>query len=151
MHLHETRPCYSSGGWSPASHRGGQGSIPGRAMWALWWTKWRWDMFLLSTSVSPTNSYSAKFSILIYHRPISGRRTKWTQSQPSPRNKKKYQTTRRTFQKTVSLSFKTRWFNRIQELWEEKRDRKRFVHGTVQTGNYAIRWRRRRLVTFFPA
>jgi hypothetical protein len=30
---------------SPASHRGGPGSIPGQSMWDLWWTKWHWDMF----------------------------------------------------------------------------------------------------------
>ena len=34
-----TRPCRGSGGYSPASHRGGQGSTPGQSMWDLWWTK----------------------------------------------------------------------------------------------------------------
>jgi hypothetical protein len=40
------RPCHSSGGKSPTSHRGGPGSIPGQSMWDLWWTKWHWDRFL---------------------------------------------------------------------------------------------------------
>jgi hypothetical protein len=31
-------PCHSSGGLSPASHRGGPGSSPGQVMWNLWWT-----------------------------------------------------------------------------------------------------------------
>jgi hypothetical protein len=29
-------PCHGSGGQSPASHRGGVGSIPGQSMWDLW-------------------------------------------------------------------------------------------------------------------
>jgi hypothetical protein len=33
------RPWHSSGGYSPVSHRGGQGSSPGQVMWDLWWTK----------------------------------------------------------------------------------------------------------------
>ena len=33
-------PC---GGQSPASHRGGPGSISGQSMWDLWWTKCHWD------------------------------------------------------------------------------------------------------------
>jgi hypothetical protein len=36
------RPCYSSGGWSPVSHRGGSSSSPDQVMWDLWWTKWHW-------------------------------------------------------------------------------------------------------------
>jgi hypothetical protein len=45
-----------------------------------------------STSVSPANSHSSDFSILIiiiwgwYNRSNSCRRTKWTQSHPTPRN-----------------------------------------------------------------
>jgi hypothetical protein len=39
------RPCNGSDGYSPASHRGGPGSIPGQSMWDLWWTKWHWDRF----------------------------------------------------------------------------------------------------------
>jgi hypothetical protein len=35
-----------------------RGSIPGEVMWDLWWTKWHWDRFSLSTSVSPANSHS---------------------------------------------------------------------------------------------
>jgi hypothetical protein len=31
-------PCPGSGGYSPASHRGSSGSIPGQSMWDLWWT-----------------------------------------------------------------------------------------------------------------
>jgi hypothetical protein len=41
----EQGPCHGSGGYPPASHRGGPGSIPGQSMWDLWWTKWHWDRF----------------------------------------------------------------------------------------------------------
>jgi hypothetical protein len=68
---------------SLASHRGGPGSIPGLVKWDLWWIKWRWDGFSPSTSVSPANLHSTKFTIIItrgrYNRPISGRRAEWTQ------------------------------------------------------------------------
>jgi hypothetical protein len=47
------RPYHSSGGFSPASNRGGTGSNAGQAMWDLWWTK-----FSPSASVSPANSHS---------------------------------------------------------------------------------------------
>jgi hypothetical protein len=57
---------------------------PGLAKWDLWWTKWRWGRFSPSTSVSPANLHSTKFSIIIiirgrYNRPFSGRRAEWTQ------------------------------------------------------------------------
>jgi hypothetical protein len=77
-----------------ASHRGGPGSIPGQVMWDLWWTKWHWGRFSPNTSVSPANFHSTDCSTLIvyhpgwYNRPNIGRRTKWTQSYPTPRNKK---------------------------------------------------------------
>jgi hypothetical protein len=76
-------PRHSSGGWSPASHRGGPSSIPVQVMWDLWWTKWRWGRFSPSISVSPANSHSIDCSTLIswYNRP-RGLRTKWTQSKP---------------------------------------------------------------------
>jgi hypothetical protein len=50
----------------------------------LWWTKWRWGMFSPSTSVSPANLHSTKFSIIKitrgrYNTPFSGRRAEWTQ------------------------------------------------------------------------
>jgi hypothetical protein len=32
------RPCHESGGWSPASHNGGPGSIPRNSKWILWST-----------------------------------------------------------------------------------------------------------------
>ena len=38
-------PCHGSGGYSPASHHGGPGSIPGQSMWNLWLSKWHWDRF----------------------------------------------------------------------------------------------------------
>jgi hypothetical protein len=46
-----------------------RGSSPGLVMWDLWWTKWRWGRFSLSTSVSPANLHSTNCStiILIYH------------------------------------------------------------------------------------
>jgi hypothetical protein len=60
------------------------GFEPGSGKWDLWWTKWRWGRFSPSTSVSPTNLHSAKFSIITvtwgrYRRPFSGRCAKWTQ------------------------------------------------------------------------
>jgi hypothetical protein len=75
-------PCHSSDDQSPASHRGGPGSSPGRVMWDLWWL---WVRFSPSTSVSPANTHSTDCSTIInvrgwYNRPISGRRTKWTVS-----------------------------------------------------------------------
>jgi hypothetical protein len=36
------RPSHSSGGKSPASHRGGPGSSPVHVIWDLWWTKCYW-------------------------------------------------------------------------------------------------------------
>ena len=38
-------PCHGADGQSPASHRGGPGSITGQSVWDLWWTKWHWDRF----------------------------------------------------------------------------------------------------------
>jgi hypothetical protein len=63
------RPCPSSGGQSPTSHHGGPGSSPGQVMWDLWWTKWHWGRFSLSTSVPLANSHSTDYStfIIIYH------------------------------------------------------------------------------------
>jgi hypothetical protein len=79
--------------WKRAGHgsRVVQGMHCGRAIaqaglvkWDLWWTKWRWGRFSPSTSVSPSNLHSTKFSIIIitrgwYNRPFSGRRAEWTQ------------------------------------------------------------------------
>jgi hypothetical protein len=53
---------------------GGPGSRPGLVKWDLWWTKWRWNRFSPSTSISPANLHSIKFSILTitrdrYNRP----------------------------------------------------------------------------------
>jgi hypothetical protein len=52
-----------------ASHRGGQGSIPGLVKWDLWWTNWRWCRFSPSTSVSLANLHSTNCSTitLTYH------------------------------------------------------------------------------------
>jgi hypothetical protein len=64
------RPCRSSGGYSPASHRGGPCSSPGQVIWDLWRTKWHWGRYSPSTSVSPANSHSTECStiiIIIYH------------------------------------------------------------------------------------
>jgi hypothetical protein len=60
------------------------GSLPGLVKWDLWWTNWRWGRFSPSTSVSPANFHSTKFSILTitlgrYNKPVSGRRAEWTQ------------------------------------------------------------------------
>jgi len=35
-----SRHCHGSGGYSPASHRGCPGLVPGQTMWDLWWTGW---------------------------------------------------------------------------------------------------------------
>jgi hypothetical protein len=66
------------------SHRGGPRSNPGLVKWDLRWTKWHWGRFSPSTSVSPANLHSTKFSIIKitrgrYNRPFSGRRAEWTQ------------------------------------------------------------------------
>jgi hypothetical protein len=44
-------------------------SNPGLVMWDLWWTKWRWNGFSPSTSVSPANLHSINFSTITitYH------------------------------------------------------------------------------------
>jgi hypothetical protein len=60
-----TWPCHSSGGCSPASHRGGLGSSPGQVMWDLWWTKWYWGRFSPGISVSSVNSHSTDCSTFI--------------------------------------------------------------------------------------
>jgi hypothetical protein len=68
------------------------GSSPGHVIWDLWWTKWHWGRFSPSTERSPANSHSTDCStLIIYHpgwcnRPVSGRRTKWTQSHLTTRN-----------------------------------------------------------------
>jgi hypothetical protein len=67
--LSKGRPRHSSSGYSLAFHRGGLGSIPGLVKWDLWWTKWHWGRLSPSTSVSPANLDSTKFSTstLTYH------------------------------------------------------------------------------------
>jgi hypothetical protein len=47
-----------------ASNIGGPDSNPGLVMWDLWWTKWRWDRFSPSISVSPANFHSTNFSTI---------------------------------------------------------------------------------------
>jgi hypothetical protein len=48
-------------------------AITGQVMWDLWWTKWHWGRFSLSTSISPANPQSTNCSIIIirgwYNRP----------------------------------------------------------------------------------
>jgi hypothetical protein len=63
-------------------------------MWDLWWTKWRWDRFSPSTSVSLANLHSTNFSTITitYHPGLvqsasSGRRTQ----SPTPRIKKNWE------------------------------------------------------------
>jgi Tfp pilus assembly protein FimT len=66
----------------------------GQVMWDSWWTKWHWGRFSPSTSVSTANYHSRDCSTHSLSTVagtigrISGRRTKWTQSHPTPRNKK---------------------------------------------------------------
>jgi hypothetical protein len=51
-----------------ASHCGGRDSSPGQSMWDLWWTKWHWGRFSLSTWVPlpilipPTAPHSSSVS-----------------------------------------------------------------------------------------
>jgi hypothetical protein len=47
--------------------------------------------FPLSVLIPPTTPQSSSSSSILdwYSRPVSGRRTKWTQSHPAPRNYKK--------------------------------------------------------------
>jgi hypothetical protein len=56
-------------------------------MWDLWWTKWHWDRFTPSTSVSPAKSHSTDCSTLgWYNRPVSGRRRFSPSTSVSPAN-----------------------------------------------------------------
>jgi hypothetical protein len=66
--------------WLPTA----EARVQGLVKWDLWWTKWRCDRFSPSTSGSPTNLHSIKFSIITitrgrYNRPFSSRRAEWTQ------------------------------------------------------------------------
>jgi hypothetical protein len=53
----------------------------GLVMWDLWWTKWRWDRFSPSTSVSPANLHSTTncstvttiYHVRLVQQPSSGR------------------------------------------------------------------------------
>jgi hypothetical protein len=59
-------------------------------MWDLWWTKWHWGRFSPSTSASHSTDCSTFIIIRGWdNRPVNGRCTKWTQSYPTPRNKKR--------------------------------------------------------------
>jgi hypothetical protein len=62
----------------------------GMVKWYLRWTKWHWDRFSQSTSASPANFLSTKFSFITitrgrYNRTFSGRRAEWTQYGIYPR------------------------------------------------------------------
>jgi hypothetical protein len=63
-------------------------------MWGLWWTKWHWDWFSPSASLSPVNSHSTDCStIIIIHHPGLVENGKlwptWTQFSPHPNKLKK--------------------------------------------------------------
>jgi hypothetical protein len=61
-------PCYSSGSLLLASHCGGPGLNLCQVMKDLWWTRWHWGRFSLSTLVSPANLHSTDCStFIIYH------------------------------------------------------------------------------------
>jgi hypothetical protein len=51
-----------------AVSRGGPDSRPCLVKWDLWWIKWRWGRFSMSTSVSPANLHFTKFSIFTITR-----------------------------------------------------------------------------------
>jgi hypothetical protein len=74
-------PYSSSGGWSPATHRGGPVSNPGQVIWDLRWTKQHWGSY---------STLHSSWSIIRgwYNRPNGGRRAKWTQSHSILRGKK---------------------------------------------------------------
>lgn len=42
------------------------GSVPGKSMWHLWWTKSHWDRFSLSTSVLPMVTFHCAHSIICH-------------------------------------------------------------------------------------
>jgi hypothetical protein len=72
------------------------GSSPGQVMWDLWWKCGTGPGFLrvlrfpLPIIIPPTAAHSSSsITRCWYNRPVSGRRTKWPQSHPTPRNKKK--------------------------------------------------------------
>ena len=62
--------CYQlrSGGWTPTSHRGGQGSSPGQYMWDLLWRKRHWDRFLFGKFRLPLPVPFHQRAILIHFR-----------------------------------------------------------------------------------
>jgi hypothetical protein len=83
----------SSGGKSKGSLCGGPCSILGQVIWDLWWTTssgaglLRVLLLPLPLLILPTAPHSSSSIIRRwYDRPNSGRRTKWTQSHPNPRN-----------------------------------------------------------------
>jgi hypothetical protein len=43
--------------------------VRAQVMWDFWCTKWHWDRFSTSTSVSPANSHSTDCSTLIIYHP----------------------------------------------------------------------------------
>jgi hypothetical protein len=91
---YQLRPCHSSDGYSPASHRGGPGSIPGHVMLDCGGRSDTGAGFLrvhrfLLTILTPPNSPYASVIRGWYNRPVSGRRTRWTQAHPTTRNRKK--------------------------------------------------------------
>jgi hypothetical protein len=61
-------------------------SSPRQVMWDLWWTKCYWGRFPLPILVPPTAPHSSSIIQSWYNRPVSDRRSKWTQSHPTPRN-----------------------------------------------------------------
>jgi hypothetical protein len=64
------------------THHGGPGSQPGLVKWDLLWTKWRWGRFSPSTSVTPANLHSTKFSVLSPRRGTIGQ--KWPTCRVDP-------------------------------------------------------------------
>jgi hypothetical protein len=66
-------------------------------------------LFPLPILIPPTVPHSSSSVIRgWYNRPVSGRRTKWTQSHPTPRNKKK---------KKTPTKFHTVWFRHSNITW----------------------------------
>jgi hypothetical protein len=54
-------------------YRVGPGSNPGQITWDLWWTKWHWDRFSPSTTISLAKSHSTDCStFIIIHHPGLG-------------------------------------------------------------------------------
>jgi hypothetical protein len=68
MHAIAPRKIFIQEGEYTINNSSSPGSSFGQFKWDLWWTKWNWDRFSASTSVSPA-THSTDCSILIIYHP----------------------------------------------------------------------------------